>query len=155
MGLGAEGVATADGQGREQELADDGAEGDVAVMNVKRGLGLIDAAATYLGKTNLMPTATTRPTAAGTMSRRGCPRFGEDPRRRTCSHSIAMRNDTTRRPEMTPMKMESRRNRRSSRAGAISRSCHRINGFLTVYSNSLSIRISAGECLGVAPLYEA
>ncbi len=46
--FGAERVAATDGEGGEEELADDGLEGDVAVVDVERGLGLVDAAAAYL-----------------------------------------------------------------------------------------------------------
>ncbi len=43
--FGPQGVSGADGQRRRDELADGGAEGNVAVVDVERGLGLIDAAA--------------------------------------------------------------------------------------------------------------
>ena len=48
--FGAERVAAADGEGGEEELADDGAEGDVAVVDVECGLGLVDAAAADVGE---------------------------------------------------------------------------------------------------------
>ena len=43
--FGPQGVSRSDGQRRRDELADGGAEGNIAVIDVERGLGLIDPAA--------------------------------------------------------------------------------------------------------------
>ena len=48
--FGSEGVAGTDGEGGGNEFSDHGANGNVAVVDVERGLGLIDAAAASLGE---------------------------------------------------------------------------------------------------------
>src|SRR6185437_301920 len=53
------------------------------------------------------------------MNSLGWPRSGADPSNSTCSQSMAIRKDTTSRPEITPIKIDNSRKRRSSRAGAI------------------------------------
>src|SRR6187402_25294 len=55
------------------------------------------------------------PATVGAISSRTWCGAGAEPSRRTLSHSMAMRKETTRRPEIIPIKMESSKNRRSSR----------------------------------------
>jgi hypothetical protein len=48
--FGSERLAAADGQGGGEEFSDDGAEGDVAVVDIEGGFGLVDAAAARGGE---------------------------------------------------------------------------------------------------------
>ena len=117
--LRSERESASDGQRRGDELPDYRSEGDVAVVDIKRCLGLVDAAAARRQERPAAPAR--RPAGRPPWAQKtavSCPGRGDDPSVSTWIQLIATRKQTTSRPEMTPMKIERTRKSRSSRLGA-------------------------------------